>query len=351
VLTGSHLDTQPTGGRFDGAFGVLAGLEVLEAVHASSLQPVRSIDLVIWSNEEGCRFAPSTMGSAVRAGEIALEAALRSTDGSGEIVRACLAHALRDLEGVARRSFQTRYRAYLEAHIEQGPILERGDVTIGAVTGIQGLRQFAVEIRGRAAHAGTTPRSARRDALMSAIELIAALSRETRDPDDLLRFTVGALDVYPGALNTVPSRVTLSIDLRHPDEATLDEVEERLRGRIASLGSCEAEIRRMIKSTATDFDEALVGEIERAAETLGLSVRRLMSGATHDARFMADTCATAMIFIPCKEGVSHNAEEWASPEHVASGARVLADVIANLAGISSEAKRAETQGNDSIPRR
>ncbi|MBW1842865.1 MAG: M20 family metallo-hydrolase [Deltaproteobacteria bacterium] len=335
VLTGSHLDTQPTGGKFDGAFGVMAGLEALEALRASGISAERSIDLVIWANEEGCRFHPSTMGSAVRAGEISLETALRTRDESGGSVREYLDLAMRDFDGVSRRSFETHYHAYLEAHIEQGPVLERSHATIGAVTGIQGLRQFEVEIRGCEAHAGTTPRAARRDALIGASEFIAAFSAETRDPEDSIRFTVGAFDVYPGALNTIPGRVTFTIDLRHPDEATLDELERRLNVRISSMSPCDAEIRRIIQSPYTAFDAALINEIVLTSERLGYDVRKLISGATHDARFMAASCPTAMIFIPCKEGVSHNAEESASAEHVASGTRVLADVIGNLCGFSN----------------
>ena len=333
VLSGSHLDTQPTGGRFDGAFGVLAGLEALEALEDARVPTRRAIEVVAWTNEEGSRFAPGTMGSAVFAapGRLIEQRALLDADGVrlGDALDESLA-ALSDLE---RRPLGGPVAAYVEAHIEQGPRLEREGIPIGAVTGIQGLRWFEVEVSGTEAHAGTTPRATRRDALLAALDVVAALRGAMGDEQDVLRFTVGRFQVFPGSPNTVPGRVLFTIDLRHPDSDVLAERGDRIPELSrAAAGACETAVRETMCARPVQFDPQVVSAVERAAERLELPCMRLPSGAGHDAMNLAAHCPTGMVFVPCEGGVSHNEAESVRPEDLAAGAQVLTEVLFELAG-------------------
>jgi beta-ureidopropionase / N-carbamoyl-L-amino-acid hydrolase len=333
VMTGSHLDTQPTGGRFDGVYGVLAGFEVMEAMSDVGWVTRRPIDTVVWMNEEGSRFQPTTMGSAVFAGALSLERTLAVTDAQGVTVAEALARTLIPASPADTRPFAFPASAYIEAHIEQGPVLEAADQTIGVVTGIQGLRWFGVEVLGQSGHAGTTPRSRRRDALSAAVAMVTALEQFMADQADIVRFTVGRFEVAPNSPNTVPNRVYFTIDLRHPDAGTLghlgDHVEAICRG---NAKGCDVKVTQTLRSEPTDFAPAIVAVIEDAAARLRLPNMRIASGATHDAKFMAGLYPTGMIFVPCREGLSHIEDEYASPEHLAAGARVLAEALAKLAG-------------------
>jgi N-carbamoyl-L-amino-acid hydrolase len=328
VVTGSHLDSQPTGGRFDGTYGVLAGFEVLEALEDTGIETRRPVEVVAWTNEEGSRFQPGCMGSMVFSGRLRLEDALAVADRTGATVRDAL-DAL-GLAGLELRAPQAA--AYVEAHIEQGPLLEAEGRTIGAVTGIQGCRWFAIELRGEEAHAGTTPHTVRKDAFKAALAICAALEQLMADPEDRVRFTVGRFEVAPGSPNTVPGHVFFTVDFRHPDPAVLTRLGDRvaLVAREHARG-CAVSVTETLTSPPVAFDERIVNRVAATAEALGLPHRRMVSGANHDARFLAELCPTGMIFVPCERGVSHNEAENARPGDLAAGARVLAEVLLELA--------------------
>jgi len=331
IVSGSHLDTQPTGGNFDGVFGVLAALEVLEAVDDAGVETVHPLELAIWTNEEGARFQPTTMGSAVFAGALALAAALATVDADGVGVEQALAQTLKAAPVVNRRAFRFPMTAYLEAHIEQGPVLEAAGKTIGVVSGIQGLRWFRVEVTGEEAHAGTTPRARRRDALLAAVDMVRALRDLMLDATDTARFTVGRFEVRPNSPNTVPGQVLFTIDFRHPDGTVLsrlgDEVAAVCR---AHAGGCAVDVIETLNSPPTEFDPRICELIQAAAARQGLPHMRIVSGATHDAKYMAGLCPTGMIFVPCERGISHNEGERASAADLAAGARLLAEVMLRL---------------------
>jgi N-carbamoyl-L-amino-acid hydrolase len=332
VMTGSHMDSQPRGGRFDGIYGVLAGLEALEAIDAAGAKTRRPIELVAWSNEEGGRFAPCTMGSAVFTGARPLSDFLDVKDNEGIALRDALHDTLTAMPDAAPHAFATPVAAYVEAHIEQGPRLEMESKTIGVVTGIQGLRWFNVEVFGETTHAGTTPLNVRRDALREAVAIIVALHELTREVDDALRFTVGRMVVTPNSPNSVASHVLFSVDLRHPDPATIrrlgDAVEPAVRG---AAKHCEVKVTPTLWDDPCVFDPGVVDAVEHAAETLGIANMRMPSGASHDAMYLARVCPTGMIFVPCERGVSHNEAENAKPEDLAAGARVLTATLLELA--------------------
>jgi beta-ureidopropionase / N-carbamoyl-L-amino-acid hydrolase len=336
VLAGSHMDSQPAGGRFDGIFGVLAALEALEALDAAGIATERSIDLVAWTNEEGGRFAPGAMGSAVFAGAIDLASCLALTDAAGVSFEDALRTTLAATPGLARRDFRFPIAAYVEPHIEQGPQLERAHKQIGVVTGIQGARWYVVEVVGEPGHAGTAPLAARKDALRAAVRMIGALQELMHDPEDALRFTVGRLEVEPNSPNTVPAKVTFSIDFRHPEARVLDERGARIEAVCrAHAGPCAVTVALTFDRAPSVFPDRIVGAIERAAAITGHSHMRLPSGAFHDANFLADLAPAGMIFVPCAKGISHSPAEYARPEDLAAGARVLAATLVALAGDAS----------------
>ena len=332
VLTGSHLDSQPSGGRFDGAYGVLAGLEVLEALEDAKIATRRSVEAVAWTNEEGSRFQPGAMGSAAFVGRMALDALRATVDRAGVRLGDALDATLAAIPGVARRALGFPVAAYVESHIEQGPLLEAEGKTIGAVTGIQGSRWFAVEVKGEEAHAGTTPLKIRKDALKAAVAMVSALEALMADATDVVRFTVGRFEVSPNSPNTVPGRVLFTVDFRHPDPAVLqrlgDQVEATCR---AQARGCPVTVTPTFDAPPTHFTPDIVKAVSAAAARLGLPHRDIFSGAFHDAKFLAEVAPTGMIFVPCARGVSHNPAESATPSDLAAGARVLAEVVAELA--------------------
>ena len=332
VLTGSHIDSQPTGGKFDGAYGVLAGLEALQALDAAGVETARPIEVVAWLNEEGSRFAPGMMGSEAFAGLRGLDEILAVTDRAGISVAEDLPRALAATPEAEPRGIGFPVAAYVEAHIEQGPALERAGLPIGVVTGIQGVRRMRVRVRGEEAHAGTTPRSARRDALWEAARMIDALHRNIHRTEEH-RFTVGMMEIRPNVPSVVAADVLFSIDIRHPDSDTLARLEAGVEGicRGASV-ACGFESWTIAEAPSIRFDEAVVGTVEAAAGDLGLGNMRLFSGAGHDARQLSHVCPTGMIFVPCEKGISHNEAENASPSDLADGARVLAETLVRLAG-------------------
>ena len=331
VMTGSHLDSQPTGGKFDGAFGVLAGLEALEAIEEAGIETKAPIELVAWSNEEGGRFQPGAMGSAFFVGEFTLAQITATTDRGGNRLGDALTNTLTNSPQVPMRFPQTP-AAYIEAHIEQGPILEAKNLPIGVVTDIQGIRHFTVEVTGNEAHAGTTPRASRRDALMAAVDMIAALDTFLSDEDDIVRFTVGRMEVAPGSPNTIPGHALFTIDLRHRDAATLNQLGDEVAGICeAHLRGCKVAISETLTIAPTRFDETIVDTIRRSARALEIETIDMISGAGHDAMFLAKICPAAMIFVPCEGGISHNEAENAKPEDLAAGTQVLAHMLCTLA--------------------
>ncbi|MBM3356676.1 MAG: Zn-dependent hydrolase [Betaproteobacteria bacterium] len=333
VMTGSHMDSQPRGGRFDGIYGVLAGLEALEAIDAAGLETQRPIEVVAWTNEEGGRFPPCTMGSAVHTGARALEDFLEVKDNDGIVLKDALARTLAATPDAGARAFGSPAAAYIEAHIEQGPRLELEGKTIGVVTGIQGLRWFNIEVSGKTDHAGTTPLKLRKDALRDAIAIINALHELTRDDSDTLRFTVGRMLVTPNSPNSVASHVLFSVDLRHPDRATIDRLGQAVEPAArAAARQCSVKVTPTLHDDPRVFDPGVVDIVEACARELALPCMRLASGASHDAMYMARVCPTGMIFVPCENGVSHNEAENAKPGDLAAGARVLTAVLLELAG-------------------
>lgn len=332
LLLGSHLDTQPTGGRFDGALGVLAAIEAAAAVAARGARLARDIVVVAWMNEEGCRFAPGMMGSEAFAGLRSLQEIRRVRDVDGVAVGEALDRLHAAHPDLPRRALGFRPGAYLELHIEQGPILEAQGCAIGDVTGIQGKRTFEVAVEGREGHAGTLPMSERQDALAAFAAIAAALHAEIGRHDEAVRFTIGRLRVEPNAPSVVPRRVTFSVDLRHPDNAALDLLTERVHEICrARAGPCRAAATPLVHAPSNIFDPRLRAIVATAAAGQGYPTMPILSAAGHDARHMASLCPSAMIFIPCRGGVSHAEEEWAEPAHVAAGASVLAEVVNELA--------------------
>ena len=332
ILSGSHLDTQPTGGKFDGAYGVLAALEALTRLSEQGVATAAPIELVVWNNEEGCRFEPTTMGSSVFSGALDLDCALGATDSEGIAVSDVIG-VLTDLgEGVARRPLGTPVAAYVEAHIEQGPILEQAECPVGVVSGIQGLRWFSVDVRGQAGHAGTTPEVKRRDALMASVALLQALKAHFHDPEDVARFTVGRFEVWPNSPNTIPEHVRFTIDFRHPDTQVLTRLGDRV-GDVCrqAAGVCEVEVAESPTSPPIGFNKTVVAELCDVADKLELPYKILHSGATHDAKWLSHVAPSGMIFVPCEGGISHNELEAASPDALAAGACLLTNTLARLA--------------------
>ncbi len=331
VLIGSHIDSQPTGGKFDGAFGVLAALEAVEAIIASGRQPERSIEVVAWTNEEGSRFAPGMSGSEAFAGAKPLDIFLGVTDASGCSVGEAVSRILaRDID-IPQRPLGWVPAAFIEPHIEQGPVLERRGIPIGVVTGIQGTRRYRVRVTGEAAHAGTALRAERRDALMAAVRMIHAIDRAAIEPNDVM-LTVGLMQIKPNAPSVVPEEAFFSIDLRHTDDGVVDRIDADIRRIVESeRGPCEVDIRLIAHAPSLTFCSEIRSVITDAASKLAIPSMDIHSAAGHDARQLHYVCPTGMIFIPCRDGISHNPAEWAEPDHVAAGARVLADVAGNLA--------------------
>ncbi len=330
VVTGSHIDSQPAGGAYDGAYGVLAGLAVLRALHQEGVTPLRPLEVVAWTNEEGVRFAPGTSGSSCFTGRVSLEEtrAIKDDQGVsfGDAVDQC--NETLQAEGVGWREFGTPMASFIELHIEQGPVLEQVDLPIGVVTGIQGVAWFEVTVSGTANHAGTTPRSARADALEGACELAQMLRAIAHDPEDITRFTIGRFQVRPDSINTIPNQVRFTIDLRHPDSAELELLEAAMRRAVErQWAGCDAQIERLSRIDPVAFPEPLVDQVAAAVEGLGLSYQRMPSGAFHDAIHLASHCATAMLFIPCRDGVSHHPAESITQQQAVDGARALAAAV------------------------
>jgi N-carbamoyl-L-amino-acid hydrolase len=332
VLSGSHLDSQPTGGHYDGVFGVLGALEAVQAIVDAGLQPARSIEVVAWMNEEGSRFAPGMMGSAVFAGDRALAETKAVLDSAGISVGQALAETAERLKDIPARPLGGDVHAYVEAHIEQGPVLEREGIPVGVVTGIQGKAVFRVTVEGVASHAGTSERRHRKDALLAATEMVQALAGVLHDEEDIVKFTVGRFETTPNAPSVVASKVVFSIDLRHPDIATLRRLADAVAPTCeAHAGPCSVRVDRLSYADSLTFPADMQARIRDAAAAIGIRSMDLASAAGHDARYLHAICPSAMIFVPCHLGITHNEAEYTAPEDLAAGARVLADVLWSLA--------------------
>jgi N-carbamoyl-L-amino-acid hydrolase len=292
----------------------------------------RPIEVVAWMNEEGSRFAPGMMGSAAFAGATPLAKFLDVRDASGVSVREGLAALHAAFPDLPSRPLQRPVFAYVEAHIEQGPILEREGYAVGVVTGIQGKRTFRVTVQGEEAHAGTTSRGERRDALLAAVRMIDALDHAMRDDGDNVKFTVGKLDVPPNAPSVVAGTAAFSADLRHVDAAVLTSLGDRVPAICsAHAGRCSVDVVELTRAMPLAFPETMTTRVRQSAAALAIRTLDIYSAAGHDARFLHAICPTGMIFVPCKDGVSHNPRESAKPEDLAAGTRVLVDMLAALA--------------------
>jgi N-carbamoyl-L-amino-acid hydrolase len=333
VMSGSHMDSQPTGGRFDGMYGVLAAFEALEALEDAGVKTRRPVMAVAWTNEEGSRFQPGAMGSAVFAGHNRLDEMLAAKDWNGVVLKDALAETLKAAPATLRPGNPGfTVDSYVEAHIEQGPRLENEKKTIGVVTAIQGSRRYIVTVGGEEAHAGTTPRAARKDAFAAATRIASAMYEVTTDADDTLRFTIGRVEVAPGSPNTVPGKVTFTIDMRHPRNDVLEAHENMLEEIVVNRATpCPARIERVTNVAPTDFDPVVIDLVRAKANELKLSNMDMPSGAGHDAMHIARLCPAGMIFVPCERGISHNEAENATPSDLAAGTRVLVEVLEALA--------------------
>jgi N-carbamoyl-L-amino-acid hydrolase len=332
VLVGSHLDTQPTGGRFDGVYGVLGGLEVVERLNDLDVVTEAPLEIAVWTNEEGSRFPPSMMGSAVWGGHLPLEQALKHEDVDGISV----GRELHRLGWAGERlAAPRRYTAAFELHIEQGPILETDATEIGVVTGVQGFRWYTLELFGHPAHAGPTPMELRRDPARALHEVLAAAYAAAADNAPHARTTFAQFRSEPVSPNTVPERVACSLDIRHPDAETLGGLEARFReavDRAAERHGVRSAITMDADSAPVVFHPDCVAAVEAAAEALGFSHQRIISGAGHDACYVALHAPTSMIFVPCDDGLSHNEAENISPDQAERGASVLFGAIRTMAG-------------------
>jgi N-carbamoyl-L-amino-acid hydrolase len=334
IVTGSHIDTQPTGGKFDGNYGVLAGIEVVRTLNDLGIETEAPIEVAFWTNEEGSRFVPVMMGSGVFAKAFTLEHAYAATDTEGKTVKDELARI--GYIGTEEPGDHP-IGAYFEAHIEQGPVLEDADVTIGVVQGVLGIRWFDCTVTGMEAHAGPTPMALRKDAMQVATRLMQEVVAAAHRHPPHGRGTVGMVHVHPNSRNVIPGRVKFSIDLRNANDALCEQMDADIRAVAAKL-SAETGLPIVIEQVsaypAQPFHPELIDAVGRAAQKLGYSHMPAVSGAGHDAVYMARLAPAGMIFIPCKDGISHNEIEDAKPEHISAGCNVLLHAMLERAGVA-----------------
>jgi N-carbamoyl-L-amino-acid hydrolase len=339
IAMGSHLDTQPTGGKFDGVLGVLGALEALRVLVESGYETHAPVEVINWTNEEGSRFAPAMIASGVFGGVFTRDWAAARTDRAG--VRFGDA-----LEAIGYRGSERcgahPLSAFFELHIEQGPILEAEGKEIGVVTGAQGFRWFEATILGQESHTGTTPMDRRKNALLGAAGLVERVDAVARAKPQAVG-TVGLMEVKPNSRNVVPGEVFLTIDLRHPEAAALEELEQSVMQ--AAREVCDplglaVTVTKIWDEPPTRFDPGCIAAVRRAAETSGYSFRDMVSGAGHDSVYVARVAPTAMIFVPCRDGISHNEAEFSSKEQCAAGAQVLLQAVLDYDGQLAERSRA-----------
>ena len=331
VMTGSHIDTVATGGKYDGNLGVLAGLEVIETVIRAGVELPRPLAVAFFTDEEGARFAPDMLGSLVYAGGMALEGALGIEDSDGAVVGDELERI--GYRGTAPTPGPTPH-AYVELHIEQGPVLEDAGIGIGAVEGVQGISWTELTLRGQSCHAGTTPMRMRRDPGLVAARICAFVNDLALEFGGAQVGTVGAMTFTPNLVNVVPSEVTMTVDLRNTDEVTLRAVEARFAAYVSDVAEREGvdvERRILARFEPVDFDDRVIESVERNARDLGHSTRRMPSGAGHDAQMLSRICPTGMVFVPSVNGISHNVTEYTEPSDIEAGANVLLRTMLELA--------------------
>ena len=331
VMTGSHIDSQPTGGKYDGIYGVLAGLEVIRTLNDLDYETDAPIEVSAWTNEEGSRFAPAMIASGVFGGVFTLEEGLASKDVDGKTIG-------EELERIGYAGDVAcggrAVGAFLEAHIEQGPILEAEEKTIGIVQGVQGISWFDVTVTGMESHAGTTPMERRRDALVGAARLVAEIDSLALENAPDARSTVGVMRVSPNSRNVIPGSVYVSVDLRHPDADRLKAITAEAMRRADALAAergLEITFEEIWHSPPVKFAADCVGAVQSAAESLGYASRPITSGAGHDAVYVSRVAPTGMIFIPCEDGISHNEIEAATQADIAAGCDVLLNAMVALA--------------------
>ena len=331
VITGSHLDTQPTGGKFDGVYGVLAGLEVLRTLEEAGIETDAPLEVVVWTNEEGARFAPAMVGSGVWASEMQRDEVYAIEDKAGKRFG-------EELERIGYRgdlpAKPRPIRAAFEAHIEQGPILEAEALQIGILTGVQGARWYDLIIEGQPVHAGPTPMEGRRDPFRGVLPILEYCYELAEKYAPWGRATFGDIKAEPGSRNTVPERLIVNVDLRHPDPAVLDEMDRLFRTFVAK--ACEGKklqgrVEELWHMPVTEFDPNCVDAVRRATAELGYSSMEMVSGAGHDALYVAKVAPTSMIFVPCKDGVSHNEAEDVKSEDLEAGCNVLLHAMLRMA--------------------
>ena len=334
VMTGSHLDTQPTGGKYDGVYGVLAGLEVIRTLNDFDVTTEHPVEVAVWTNEEGARFAPSMVASGVFAGAFDLDYGLSRADADGKTMGEELQRiGYAGTEEVGGREI----KAFFEAHIEQGPILEQEEKTIGVVLGAQGQRWYEITITGQEAHAGPTPMGRRKDALVAAAQIIAEVNRIGLENQPFACATVGLIESRPNSRNTIPGQVFFTVDFRHPKDEILSKMDAELRAfatKTVTDGGFEMKFEEIWYSPPVEFDASCVTAVRSGSEAAGFSHMDIISGAGHDACYISRVAPTGMIFVPCENGISHNEAEEATPEDLAAGCNVLLRAIVDRANIT-----------------
>ena len=313
VMTGSHIDTQPTGGKFDGVYGVLASLEVIRSLNDQGVQTNHPIEAVVWTNEEGARFSPAMIGSGVWSGAFSLDYGHARMDKDGKTIQEELRRI--DYEGDTPCK-PDPIKGFIELHIEQGPILENEALQIGILTGVQGMNWYDLTIKGQPVHAGPTPMENRFDPFMGLHKIINKMYEMTAEYEPWSRITFGDITAIPGARNTVPEKLILAVDLRHPDKDILAEMDKRFR-QIAHQ-ECEAaglscQVGVEWQSPAVVFDSGCIEAVRKATQDLGYLSKEMVSGAGHDAVYVSRVAPTSMIFVPCEKGISHNEAEYSKP--------------------------------------
>lgn len=329
IVMGSHLDTQPKGGKFDGIYGVLSALEVVRTFNENKITTPQNVEIAVWMNEEGARFSPAMQGSAVFIGELPLEQAYQQTDHAGISV----IESMKQTEQMGDLPLQRVFNSYFEAHIEQGPVLENSGSSIGIVTGGQAILWFDITIQGFPLHAGTTPMHLRKDPLMGTAEILVAIEAAAKQINRGL-LTVGEISIATPSRNTIPDQITFTLDIRHPDLNQLDQLKAEIENIIQNISTqrnLTFTMTEIWRSPAIAFNAQCVDLVRNAVQYFDYKAEEIISGAGHDAIHLAKHCPTTMIFIPCEKGISHNEAENITAEHATQGANVLLHAVNNRA--------------------
>jgi N-carbamoyl-L-amino-acid hydrolase len=342
VMLGSHIDTVIEAGRYDGCYGVLAALEVIRVLNENKIETKSPVVVASFSNEEGVRYQPGMLGSSVYCGALAVSEALKIAGVDGSIYGAELeriGYAGEMLPG------EIKPGVYLELHIEQGPILDRDKDRLGVVEGVVGISWWEVTVTGISNHAGTTPIEMRRDAGLAAAKLVEGIREIAVKVGGNQRSTCGMIKYFPNAINVIPGKVVMTVDLRNSTDTGLAEAERMLQiisGEIEVSDGVRVDIKALEKVPAVKFDDSVVSSLEVVSNSLGIKSRRMISGAGHDAQLMARICPTAMVFVPSVGGISHSPDEFSPPEALEDGANTLLHALLMLAGVGDESQLHES---------